>query len=476
MTETPPPALPGTPTVMNPCRAPDRTLRRWTIPVGLALVLAATTLATWLLADWVAAIPFTDPDKHVPALLEVAKLGAAVAVGGGGLIALYLTGRRQRTQELELANKLAELDHTRHDATERRVTELYLKAVEQLGSDKPVVRMGGLYALERLGQENPAHRQTVVNVICGYLREPFTPPSERPVARRAGLPGALRGTPAGRVAASGFARRTGPTPPSRSTTGEDLGREREVRLTAQRILAGHLRPDTDPDTDRPTNARYWPEGYDLDLTAATLVDLDLTGCRIGTGTFTGARFDGAARFDEVKFTGDGLFAHAKFRGGCGFAEVTFAGAAIFERAQIADSAVFRAADFTGVAIFDQARFPKETWFDHARFTLETWFIGTEFSGYVGSDGVRFMIVPATDGSMAAETASLRFDRTLGLVAGASPEALPPEWTLDLAAVAPLPGRDGLWAPLTDSKDVVVRSPAIKLPPTRKCRQGRRVRG
>ena len=68
------------------------------------------------------------------------------------------------------------------DATERHITELYTKAVEQLGSDKAPVRFGGLYALERLAQDNPAHRQAIVNVICAYLRMPFSPtaPASKP--------------------------------------------------------------------------------------------------------------------------------------------------------------------------------------------------------------------------------------------------------------------------------------------------------
>ena len=38
--------------------------------------------------------------------------------------------------------------------------------------------MAGLYALERLGQDNPKLRQTVIDVICAYLRMPYTPPAE----------------------------------------------------------------------------------------------------------------------------------------------------------------------------------------------------------------------------------------------------------------------------------------------------------
>ena len=86
-----------------------------------------------------------------------------------------LAFRRQHHQEI--ATVLSDLD-----ATERHITELYTKAVEQLGSDKAPVRFGGLYALERLAQDNPAHRQTIVNVICAYLRMPFSPtaPASKP--------------------------------------------------------------------------------------------------------------------------------------------------------------------------------------------------------------------------------------------------------------------------------------------------------
>ena len=56
-------------------------------------------------------------------------------------------------------------------------------AVEQLGSDKAQVRFGGLNALERLAQDNPAHRQAIVNVICSYLRMPFSPTAP-PASRR----------------------------------------------------------------------------------------------------------------------------------------------------------------------------------------------------------------------------------------------------------------------------------------------------
>ena len=100
--------------------------------------------------------------------IDAIRTGLSAAVGTGGAFALLLAFRRQRSTEVSAV-------HTITDATERRVTELYSKAADQLGSDKAPVRLAGLYALERLAQNNPSQRQTIVNVICAYLTMPYTP-------------------------------------------------------------------------------------------------------------------------------------------------------------------------------------------------------------------------------------------------------------------------------------------------------------
>lgn len=61
-----------------------------------------------------------------------------VGAGTGGIVALVLARRRQwSTEQAD--------EHARHDADERRITELYTKAADQLGSDKAAVRLAGLY-------------------------------------------------------------------------------------------------------------------------------------------------------------------------------------------------------------------------------------------------------------------------------------------------------------------------------------------
>src|SRR3712207_4018610 len=93
--------------------------------------------------------------NDVRTTLVQAVAGLAVA---GGAIVTYRTFR-----------------HTQAVDRSRQVTETYAKAVEQLGHAEAPVRLGAMYSLERLAQDNPSRRQTIVDVLCAYLRMPYTP-------------------------------------------------------------------------------------------------------------------------------------------------------------------------------------------------------------------------------------------------------------------------------------------------------------
>lgn len=62
---------------------------------------------------------------------------------------------------------------------EGQITDRYTKTIEQLGSDKPEVRMGGIYALERLMTDSSRDRRTVIDVLAAYVR---THAQDRPPA------------------------------------------------------------------------------------------------------------------------------------------------------------------------------------------------------------------------------------------------------------------------------------------------------
>lgn len=53
----------------------------------------------------------------------------------------------------------------------RRITDSFTKAVEQLGSDKLEVRVGSIFALERLSYESPLEHYTIMEVLAAFVRE-----------------------------------------------------------------------------------------------------------------------------------------------------------------------------------------------------------------------------------------------------------------------------------------------------------------
>jgi hypothetical protein len=54
---------------------------------------------------------------------------------------------------------------------ERRITESFSKAIEQLGSDKREVRLGGIYTLERLSHESEREYWPIMETLTAYVRE-----------------------------------------------------------------------------------------------------------------------------------------------------------------------------------------------------------------------------------------------------------------------------------------------------------------
>ncbi len=51
------------------------------------------------------------------------------------------------------------------------MTDRYTKAIEQLGSDKLDVRLGGVYALERVARDSARGDPAVMEVVAVFIRE-----------------------------------------------------------------------------------------------------------------------------------------------------------------------------------------------------------------------------------------------------------------------------------------------------------------
>jgi len=63
--------------------------------------------------------------------------------------------------------------HKRKDiaiAQTGQVTERFTRAIEHLGSDKMAIRLGAIYALERIAKDSPEDRWTIVETLSAFVR------------------------------------------------------------------------------------------------------------------------------------------------------------------------------------------------------------------------------------------------------------------------------------------------------------------
>lgn len=69
---------------------------------------------------------------------------------------------------------------------ERRLTESFAKAVEQLGSEKLATRLGGIYTLERISEESEREYWPIMETLTAYVREraPWPPQTSTTEANR----------------------------------------------------------------------------------------------------------------------------------------------------------------------------------------------------------------------------------------------------------------------------------------------------
>jgi hypothetical protein len=239
---------------------------RWTIGGSAAVVLGLAI--TWVLfvptADWLA---HHDVGQVTGSVHETAvdnARGRLLTLGAG----LFAAGALVFTARNFTLSR------------EGQVTDRYTKAIEQLGSDKLDVRIGGIYALERVARDSARDHPTVMEVLTAFIREHSReqwPPSDD----------------------SADQVRTRSTRPDVQAALTVVGR-RDPHCDIRQIDL------TDAHLNRADLTRAHLSGADLtradlkdarlgsaDLTRADLVVAVLTGARLEDAVLTGAKLGGA---------------------------------------------------------------------------------------------------------------------------------------------------------------------------------------
>lgn len=311
----------------------DRTLK----PLSLwFVVLAVASAAVFAvpLTLWLLAIAGDDPARQIDAI----RTGLTTAAGTGGLFALGLAFHRQRSTEriAETTRLASKRDHeervrvaeiTESDSLARRIIDQYAKSADQLGSDKAPVRLAGLYALDKIGEENASERQAVMNLICAYLRMPFDP--------------------------YGYVNDD-----ERRIISEEL----EVRRTAQRRITERTAYYVNPEDGSPPG-EFWPD-VAIDLSGASLVDMSFARLRVSSLMLRNASLSGKyTSFFKFKTERGANFMGSTFNGPVDFSYARFMHVVNFVDVKFMANTIFRGTQFRGMARLDRCHFASSFEFD-----------------------------------------------------------------------------------------------------------------
>lgn len=179
---------------------------------------------------------------------------------------------------------------------EGQITDRYTKAIEQLGSKTIDVRLGAIYALERLAQDSERDLETITNVLAAYVREHAPKPKAKlPERPDTDVQAALTVL--------------GTLYPRGESCLCDLGR---VRIPGADLIGLHMDSWQLTSADLSKANLFRADLTIADLTAANLTGADLTGADLTEADLTGADLT-EADLTKVNLT-DALLTGADLRG------------------------------------------------------------------------------------------------------------------------------------------------------------------
>ena len=132
--------------------------------LALLLLAAAVALGVWSLInfwDWLQ----TGPDGPKSGSTTVRNLGLVI----GGVAAILLAVWRSRVAERQAGAAQSQSD----TAQQSLLHERYQRGAEMLGSKVLTVRLGGIYALQRLAAEHPEqYHVQITQLFCAFAQHP----------------------------------------------------------------------------------------------------------------------------------------------------------------------------------------------------------------------------------------------------------------------------------------------------------------
>jgi uncharacterized protein YjbI with pentapeptide repeats len=155
-------------------------IKNWAIAGTIFLFLIAVAVTVY----FISMILITDKEdllkNKYEYIVESLKVLGLFISGGAVIVNVYFAGRRAEAMEetakatnrnADAANRNAEAANKNAEAAnQKQITERFSKAIEQLGSDKPEVILGGIYTLERIARDSEPDQWTIMEVLTAFVR------------------------------------------------------------------------------------------------------------------------------------------------------------------------------------------------------------------------------------------------------------------------------------------------------------------
>ncbi|MEI6369994.1 MAG: pentapeptide repeat-containing protein [Nostocales cyanobacterium ELA608] len=262
-------------------------IKNWAIAGTIFLFLIAVAVTIYFISKILTTDSTELLKNKYEYIVESLKVLGLFISGGAVIVNVYFAGRRAEAMEetakatnrnadaanknAEAANKNAEAANKNAEAAnQKQITERFSKAIEQLGSDKPEVILGGIYTLERIARDSEPDQWTIMEVLTAFVRQ------NAPIIEE-----------------------------NESQSPEDQEKFLELRISIQAcltVIAERKHPDLENKYLDLTEVNI--SGFNL--TRADLTEADLTGADLIGADLTGADLIGANLF-KADLTGANLF-------------------------------------------------------------------------------------------------------------------------------------------------------------------------
>ncbi|WP_435110007.1 pentapeptide repeat-containing protein [Nocardiopsis synnemataformans] len=254
------------------------------------------------------------------------------------------------------------------------------EATQRLFDSPPVLQAAALDELEAIGCKFPDLRQSVIDVVCAFLREKARTDNQR-------VGGKAQEILSRRLSSYDFHQ--GRCPRGELKLWEDI----RIDLSGAR-LQDFFFMDADIDQidftrtefygeTRMEGMRVWEEAKFNDAAFRGVAHLEAARFEHGA-SFANVTCSDYAYFERSTFDHWADFAGAKFQGRAVFRDVKFQGVSCFRNSSFHTDAVFERAEFEYEAYFTNADFPPNVLFEEAVFGDLA-----DFTGVDGSSGFCF---------------------------------------------------------------------------------------